>query len=91
MEKEDEIKGSGNSINFGARIYDARLGRWLAVDPLYHKYPWFTPYGFAVDNPIYWIDPDGRDLYACNDADRKLVQSARSTAFVLLRYFLFNT
>jgi RHS repeat-associated protein len=39
MEKDDEVKGVGNSLDFGARIYDSRLGRWLSVDPLSYKFP----------------------------------------------------
>jgi RHS repeat-associated protein len=60
MLKDDELKGSGNSYDFGARIYDPRLGRWLACDQLFGKYPMLSPYQFVDNNPILLIDPDGR-------------------------------
>ena len=53
-------KGSGNSYDFGARIYDPRIGRWLSLDPLAHEYPFASSYNFALNNPIKLIDPDGR-------------------------------
>lgn len=31
-ENDNEVKGTGNSVNFGVRIYDSRLGRWMATD-----------------------------------------------------------
>ena len=65
-EKDDEIKGAGNAVDFGARIYDGRLGRWLSVDPMVRKYPGFTPYNFAINNPLCWIDKDGRDIIPTN-------------------------
>jgi RHS repeat-associated protein len=61
MEKDNEIKGQGNSYDFGARIYDSRLGRWLAVDPLIGKYPKFSPYHFGYNNPLVTIDPNGEE------------------------------
>jgi len=63
MEKDDELKGNGNSLDFGARIYDPRLGRWLAVDPLVVKYPMMSSYCFVGNMPIVAVDPDGRDIY----------------------------
>ena len=60
MEKDDEVKGSGNSLDFGARIYDSRIGRWLARDPLFKKQPGWSPYKAFLDNPNIFIDPDGR-------------------------------
>jgi RHS repeat-associated protein len=57
QEKDDEIKGSGNSYAFEYRIHDPRLGRFLSVDPLESEYPWNSPYAFAENRPI-----DGRDL-----------------------------
>jgi RHS repeat-associated protein len=60
-EKDDEVKGNGNSLDFGARIYDPRLGRWLSLDPLQSKYPNMSPYNAFENNPIYFNDPTGRD------------------------------
>jgi RHS repeat-associated protein len=72
-EKDDEVKGSGNSYDFGARMYDSRIGRWLAVDPLAGKYPHSSPYVFVLNTPLQAIDPDGRlTIYvsgACHDCD----------------------
>lgn len=61
MEKDDEIKGSGNSYDFGARIQDPRLGRWLSVDPKAAKYTSLSPYHFGYNNPIITIDPNGEE------------------------------
>jgi len=54
-ERDDEVKRLGNSYDFGARIYDPRLGRWFSVDPLAAKFPFSSPYIYADDNPIYYI------------------------------------
>ena len=59
MEKDDNIKGSGNSYDFGARFYDNRIGRWFRPDPIFQPYE--TPYGYAANNPIIYIDSDGKD------------------------------
>ncbi|GAB4376921.1 MAG: hypothetical protein Kow0075_04660 [Salibacteraceae bacterium] len=60
MERDDEVKGSGNSYDFGARIYDTRVGRWLSRDPLANKTADWSPYRFAFDNPIKYADGDGQ-------------------------------
>jgi RHS repeat-associated protein len=59
MEKDDELKGNGNSYDFGARIYDPRLGRYLSIDPDFFKYPWNSPYDHAINSPIRLIDKNG--------------------------------
>jgi RHS repeat-associated protein len=58
-EKDDELKGGGNSLDFGARIYDSRIGRWFAKDPVLQPYE--SPYNYAANNPIFYIDNDGED------------------------------
>lgn len=59
MERDDEVKGVGNSYDFGARIYDPRIGRWLAKDPRMAKQPAWSPYKAFLDNPIVFVDPNG--------------------------------
>ena len=60
-EKDDEVKSvSGGSLDFGARMYDARVGRWLSIDPLAAQYPFASPYHFALNTPIQAKDPDGK-------------------------------
>lgn len=53
---------TGSCLDFGARMYDPRLGRWLAVDPLDAKYPSLSPYSFAGNTPIMANDPDGEKI-----------------------------
>jgi RHS repeat-associated protein len=59
-EKDDEAKGSNNSLDFGARIYDNRLGRFLSVDPISVKFPSLSSYQFAGNSPIRYIDVFGK-------------------------------
>jgi RHS repeat-associated protein len=58
-EEDDEVSGDGNQYDYGFRIYNPRLGRFLSVDPLTRSYPWYTPYQFAGNKPIIAIDLDG--------------------------------
>ena len=58
-EHDDEPNGAGNQYDYGFRIYNPRLGRFLSVDPLTSTYPFYTPYQFAGNDVIRAIDLDG--------------------------------
>jgi RHS repeat-associated protein len=62
-EKDDEVKGGGNQQDYGFRIHDPRLGKFLSVDPLTQQYPELTPYQFASNTPIQAIDLDGLEAF----------------------------
>ena len=67
MEKDDEIyAATGTSYDFGARMYDPRVGRSLSLDPLAGKYPGISPYSFALNTPIQAKDPDGKVVIFIN-------------------------
>jgi RHS repeat-associated protein len=71
MEVDGEVKGDNNSLDFGARIYDPRIGRWLSLDPLMKKYPSMSPYNGFANNPILFIDSDGREVDVSTLTDPK--------------------
>jgi RHS repeat-associated protein len=60
-ENDNEVKGAGNQQDYGLRIYDPRLGRFLSLDPLSKNFPWFSPYHFAGNTPIQAIDLEGAE------------------------------
>jgi len=72
-ENDNEIKGSGNHISFNDYGYDPRTGRRWRTDPAFKEYPSISPYAGFGNNPIVFIDPDGKRLYfvggANNDQD----------------------
>ena len=67
FEKDDEIKGDGNSYTTEFRQYDPRVARWLSLDPkTHHEY---SPYSAFDNNPIYYVDPEGADSEGENKDD----------------------
>jgi RHS repeat-associated protein len=78
-ESDNEVKGSGNQQDYGMRIYDPRLGKFLSVDPLMNDYPELTPYQFASNTPIQAIDLDGGER---KDATYKTPQETGTAVIV---------
>lgn len=62
-EKSDEMHGEGNIYDYGFRIYNPRLGKFLSVDPLSKSYPWNSTYAYAENDVIQSIDLDGLEKY----------------------------
>jgi RHS repeat-associated protein len=65
-EKDNAINEEGNAYDFGARIYNPGLGKWLSADPLESKYPSLSPYNFVSNSPLNAIDPDGKLIIFIN-------------------------
>ena len=58
-EKTDEISGIGNSYDFGSRIFDSKLVKFLSRDPKEAVYPYQSSYCYAANNPILYVDENG--------------------------------
>ena len=58
--KELQTVGGLGYLDYGARMYDQSLGRWFTTDPLSEKYYGLSPYVYCGNNPLKYVDSDGR-------------------------------
>ncbi len=82
-EQRQEFSDGGGLkwIDFGARMYDNQIGRWMVIDPKVEKYNSVTSYCYALNNPIKYIDPDGKDVRVGIDEGEKNI-TLSSTIYV---------
>lgn len=59
QEKDDEVKGKGNSYTTYYRHYDPRIGRWKSLDPEMEKYASHSPYNYNFNSPLNYTDIEG--------------------------------
>jgi RHS repeat-associated protein len=68
MEMDDEIhEVKGSSYDFGARLYNPRVGRWLSGDPAESHYPSVSTFTYAQNSPMFFTDPQGETAIAYYD------------------------
>jgi len=72
-----ETDNETQTQDYGYRIYDNRLSRFLSVDPLTKEYPELTPYQFANNKPIESIDLDGLEDWSSKNARQALDQQGK--------------
>jgi RHS repeat-associated protein len=68
-EQDPETYGTGNVYDYGFRIYNPRIGKFLSVDPLFSNYPMLTSYQFASNTPIVAIDVDGLEAFVIHKVE----------------------
>ena len=87
-EKDDEVKGDGNSYTTHFRQLDTRLGRWLSIDPMSSEFPWQSPYASMDNNPVLKNDVLG--LYGSEGEVKEAMDKAKARGWTVGDYYVVD-
>ena len=81
LQSKEFSDGSGlEEYDYGARLFDPQIGRWSIVDSKSEKYNKWSPYNYCIDNPLRYVDPDGRGVDDIHLIFSKTHNSSAATA-----------
>jgi|GEM_PF-1365945 len=90
-ENDNEVKGEGSQQDYGMRIYDPRLGCWQSMDPLQAVYPFLSPYNFVSNNPLIYVDLDGKKISFAGKEDAEKFHNSVNQIFSGAKFDAFRT
>ena len=86
-----ELDAETGLYYYGARYYDPKLSGWLSLDPLAEDYPSMSPYAYCTNNPIKYIDPNGKEVIDAQIRNHPGYKAYLSTKYGSMYYNLFKT
>jgi len=72
--------------DYGARMYDAQVGRWHSVDRFAEKYAYMTPYQYGANNPIKFIDIKGDSVYIAGEQTKQFTRELDKSSSLKIKY-----
>ncbi|MDR1791818.1 MAG: RHS repeat-associated core domain-containing protein [Bacteroidales bacterium] len=91
-----DFKFNGKELDeeSGMYYFEARYQSppvFISRDPLFGKYPMFSPYAYCANNPVKYIDPDGRKIVAADRTTKKYIKKYLKDQFGSSKMFRFNS